>query len=499
MRHARRFVSRLLNRPQLIEPSAAAAVVAALLPGAEIMAYSGGDVPVERDGRDYQVTTSATAIIPIVGELVHRGAAMDAASGLTSYQALQDMMSDALGDPGITGILLDVDSPGGEAGGVLDFAEWIAERRGIKPIVASVNLAACSAAYAIASAADRIVMAGPDAVAGSIGVVAVHTDLSAALAKQGAKLTFIYAGDHKVDGNPAMPLPDAVRDEWQAEVDELYARFCSVVARTRGVAEARVRDTEARVFRAADAVAAGLADDIASQEDVLMTLTERRAPAGARITAAAGRRAMASAVLMAEPAPAPQPVPAPVPAPKPPAPAPQPPAPSQPPPTPPETPVEPPVPDAAPTEQDLADMPAEEADEMPRRNTPSSPVPAHPQALANACTKAGFPELIAPLMASGATMAQVERRLADATGIRDAAKLAGLPAMAPAMIRAGMSLADAQSVIFSARAGAADATPINTAHAGATAGSGAAPPPGPITVSEGRVMMSRFNAAARGS
>ena len=93
---------------------------------------------------------------------------------------------------------------------------------------------------------------------------------------------------------------------------------------------------------------------------------------------------------------------------------------------------------------------------------------------------------------------ELKRRLADATGIRDAAKLAGLPAMAPAMIRAGMSLDDAQSIIFSARAGAADATPIHTAHAGATTGSGAKPPPEVISVAEGTVMMKRRNAAARG-
>lgn len=499
MRHARRFVSRLLNRPQLIEPGAAAAVLGALLPGAEILAYAGPADPVERDARDYQVTTSATAIIPIVGELVHRGAAMDASSGLTSYQALQDMFADALGDPGVTGVLLDIDSPGGEASGLLDFTEWLAAQRGIKPIWASVNLAACSAAYAVASAADRIVMAGADAVAGSIGCVAVHTDLSGALAKQGAKLTFVYAGAHKIDGNTAMPLPDAVRDECQAEVDALYDRFCRVVAANRGISPARVRDTEARVFRAADAVAFGLADEIVSQEDALIALTERRAPAGARLSAATRSRA---GVLMAEPA-APQPAPIPVPVPVAPVAVPAPPKPaappSSPPPTPPQTDVEPPVPDAAPTEQDQADMPAEEADQQPRRNTPSSPVPAHPQALANACTKAGFPELIAPLMAEGATMAQVERRLADAKGIKEAAAQAGLPGMASAMIRAGMSLADARSVIFSARAGAADATPIASAHAGATAGSGASAPPGPITVAEGRAMMSRFNAAARGS
>lgn len=491
MRHARRFVSRLLNRPQLIEPGAAAAVIGALLPGAEILAYSGGEAPEMRDGRDYAVTTGSTAIIPVVGELVHRGAAMDAGSGLTSYQALQDVMAEALGDPGITGIMLDVDSPGGEAGGVLDFSEWLAAQRGTKPIWASVNLQACSAAYAIASAADRIVLSGTDAVAGSIGVVAVHTDLSAGLERQGAKLTFIYAGAHKVDGNPAMPLPDAVRDEWQAEVDALYGRFCAVVAVNRGISPVRVRDTEARVFRAADAVAAGLADDIVSQEDALIALTERRAPAGARLSAATGSRA---AVLMAEPAPQPIAVPVPVapvavPAQPKPAPAPQPPA-------PPPQPSEPPPP--APTEEEQGDMPAEEADKQPRRNTPMSPVPAHPQALAEACTKAGFPELIAPLLRDGASMDAVNRRLGDARAIKEAAGGAGLPGMSAALIRAGMSLADARAVIFAARAGAADATPIATAHSGITAVPGMSGPRGPITVAEGKAMNRRKNAAMRG-
>ena len=62
MRHARRFVSRLLNRPQLIEPSAAAAVIGALVPGAEMLAHPGPADPAGRDARDYQVTTAGTGM-----------------------------------------------------------------------------------------------------------------------------------------------------------------------------------------------------------------------------------------------------------------------------------------------------------------------------------------------------------------------------------------------------------------------------------------------------
>ena len=92
------------------------------------------------------------AVIPVVGTLVKRAMGIQAASGLMSYDEIDDRLDAALADPQIGGILLDLDSPGGEAGGVFELAQRIRAASAIKPIWAHANDAAYSAAYAIAAA-----------------------------------------------------------------------------------------------------------------------------------------------------------------------------------------------------------------------------------------------------------------------------------------------------------------------------------------------------------
>ena len=181
-----------LKQPKsVIMPAAGAAVMHALLPGAGLDGYDGPSEPVARDPREYTVA-GRIAVMPVVGELVRRGGGMDALSGLCSYESLKDMLSDSLAHSSITGIVFDIDNPGGEAGGNLDLAEWLAAQRGSKPFIVSVNSLACGGAYSIASAADQV-MIGPDAAAGSIGVVTYHTDLSRKLANDGVVVTYMLA------------------------------------------------------------------------------------------------------------------------------------------------------------------------------------------------------------------------------------------------------------------------------------------------------------------
>ena len=275
------------------------------MPGYRLDGWGGEAATDDRDAREYQVTTSQTAVIPVVGELVHRGGGMDALSGVTSYEALQDMCVDALNDPTVSGLLLDIDSPGGEAGGVLDFAQWLAAQRGPKPIVAFVNSMACSAAYAIASAADTLLI-GADAFAGSIGVVTYHLDTSGALDQAGVVVTYIYAGQHKVDGNPAQPLSAQAQAQIQGFVDTIYDRFCSVVATNRGIPVGTVRGTQAAIYQGQNAVNIGLADDIATLEEAMMATAPRSAPSGTRfsynapVTGSVARPAIDTAAILAK-------------------------------------------------------------------------------------------------------------------------------------------------------------------------------------------------------
>src|SRR5690606_10773930 len=204
------------------------------------------------------------AVIEIAGTLVHRGAWIGQSSGLTSYEGIAAQLQAAITDPAIRGIALDIDSFGREVAGAFDLADRIRAARAQKPVQAFVADHALSAAYALASQADRIILPRTGAV-GSIGVVAMHSDMSGALDQKGIAVTLIHAGARKVDANPYQPLPEAVRARIAGELEDLRQLFAETVADGRGrrLDTLRALGTEAAVFRGDAAVFAGLADEVA--------------------------------------------------------------------------------------------------------------------------------------------------------------------------------------------------------------------------------------------
>ncbi len=159
-------------------------------------------------------------------------------------------------------IVFDMDSNGGEVAGCFELAEDIFNARSIKPSVAIVDAACYSAAYALASAAHKIIVT-PSGGAGSIGVVATHFSYQKMIDEAGLAVTFIYSGDHKVDGNPYQDLPDSVRAGIQTRVDETRHKFVALVARNRGLDAKVVYDTEAECYSADEALQLGLIDAVA--------------------------------------------------------------------------------------------------------------------------------------------------------------------------------------------------------------------------------------------
>jgi signal peptide peptidase SppA len=217
-------------------------------------------------------TTAPTgiAVIPILGTLVKRSLGLEAASGLTSYSEIAAMLDAAVADPMVSGILLDIDSPGGEASGSFELARRVREAAAIKPVWAVANDAAYSAAYAIAASAQRLFVTETGGV-GSIGVIALHVDQSIKDANDGYRYTAITAGAHKNDYSPHEPLSNAAKSELQGEVDRLYTIFTEHVAVMRRLDLETVRATEAGLYFGSNAVAQGLADGVQTLD---ATLTE---------------------------------------------------------------------------------------------------------------------------------------------------------------------------------------------------------------------------------
>lgn len=208
------------------------------------------------------------AVLDIHGTLVRRTLGLDAESGLTRYSAIADALERALADPAVEGIFLDIDSAGGEAGGVFDLADRLYAARQVKPIWAIADDMACSAAYALASSAEKVWITRTGGV-GSIGVIALHVDQSLKDAEDGLKFTPIFAGSRKNDLNPHEPLKDDARVRLQTEVDRLYGLFLATVARNRQQSLASIQATEAGLFYGPASLEHGLADAVGSRAEAL--------------------------------------------------------------------------------------------------------------------------------------------------------------------------------------------------------------------------------------
>lgn len=216
----------------------------------------------------------SAGIVSITGELVNRGAWLGAYSGLTSYEGILQQIRAAGADGEIDTIVLDINSPGGEAFGMADTSRSIREVAGGKKIIAVINSVGASAAFGLASAAHEIVVT-ESGIAGSIGVVMVHFDQSERAAKAGVKATVITNTDgvDKARGHSFAPLTEDDVSFLRAKADRIMDGFVKLVVDHRsGLTSEAIRGQRARTFIGEDAVAAGLADRVGTFDSVLRQL-----------------------------------------------------------------------------------------------------------------------------------------------------------------------------------------------------------------------------------
>ncbi|WP_267396565.1 MULTISPECIES: S49 family peptidase [unclassified Sphingomonas] len=324
---------RLFNTPLAVLPSTAAIVLGVVGPRfdvSQLLMHAGGeqldieelqarataaragiDAKLTADDRRPDLTASdvltvqdGVAHIDIRGELVaENGGGVTPSSGFTGYDAVRAAWSFAQRDTQVRGVLLDIDSPGGEVTDLNELCAAMMADRGNKPSRAIIRGVGASAAYAIACCCDEITVQDLG-YAGSIGVITMHADFSGQLEQAGIKVTLIHGGAHKADGNPFQALPDDVRDAIQADIDHAYGRFVAHVATARGLSEEAVRGTEARIYRGEKAVNAGLADKVMgwadSQAEFVATVNGRQPANPQRRARKSGARASMETAMPGE-------------------------------------------------------------------------------------------------------------------------------------------------------------------------------------------------------
>lgn len=221
------------------------------------------------------------AVIGVYGGLTPRGSWFG-----TSLEGLRAAVTRFAADVDVGAIVLDIDSPGGTVAGTVEAANAVRAAAAQKPVVAIANTLAASAAYWIGSQASEFVI-GPSGDVGSIGAMVMHVDVSKALADYGMNVTLIRSEQSplKNEAHPFAPLSEQATAFLQSRVNEAGADFIKAVASGRRVTQTKVKEEfgQGRVFGAREAVARGMADRVATLDEVITGLAAKMpAPAAAR-------------------------------------------------------------------------------------------------------------------------------------------------------------------------------------------------------------------------
>ena len=224
------------------------------------------------------IAEDGTGVIPIAGVIGKGLSPIEKMTGAVDVNAIADSIDEMCANPQVTRIAFQVASPGGTVTGVEELANKV--RNISKPTMAYTDSEMASAAYWIASAADKVV-ASPSSTVGSIGVYMTIADMTEMAKAQGIKMVVIKSGKFKGAGIPGTSLSEEQVANLQQGVDEIHADFKASVLQTRKLVKAE--DMEGQVFSGKQAaqrnLVTGLADSFS--EAVAMWAENSIAPAPA--------------------------------------------------------------------------------------------------------------------------------------------------------------------------------------------------------------------------
>lgn len=211
-----------------------------------------------------------------VATLTIHGPLMQRSWWWQSYDSIEEDLCAALADTRVREVLLRIDSPGGVCAGCFEAVRRMraAVEASGKRVTAFADELAASAAYAVACIADEVVLPEPAEV-GSVGVVSSLVSWAEENRALGVDFRLFVSGEEKGDGCPNIPISDGAAAREQARVDELAAIFFCWVAERRRMSVEAVKALEAGCRSGLAAVAAGLADRVASLSALRAQLTTR--------------------------------------------------------------------------------------------------------------------------------------------------------------------------------------------------------------------------------
>lgn len=172
-------------------------------------------------------------------------------------------------------IILRIDSPGGSV--IASDAIWeeIEAARKVKPVYASMSDVAASGGYYMAMACDTII-AHPQTITGSIGVILSLPNFTGALDKLGITVDTVATSGSAKFLNPMLPLTDAEKQKLHIGAEQIYKRFVSRVAESRGMSFEETRKVaKGRVWTGTEAKNVGLVDVLGGLQESINLAKKR--------------------------------------------------------------------------------------------------------------------------------------------------------------------------------------------------------------------------------
>lgn len=188
---------------------------------------------------------------------------------------IKEQLRVAVNDDDVKGILLVVDSPGGEVTASDDIYRAVAKVRDSKPVVVSMGSLAASGGYYV-SMGGEYVMASESTITGSIGVIMQAVNFRKLLDKVGLEILTVKSGKFKDLLNPARENnPEEVKLV-QDLIMESYDQFVGVVAKERDMDVDELKEglADGRIYSGRQAVEEGLIDGIGYFEDAFTKTKE---------------------------------------------------------------------------------------------------------------------------------------------------------------------------------------------------------------------------------
>jgi protease-4 len=225
----------------------------------------GGSLFLILGGGDFGISAERVEVIYVQGVMLT--GSVPTGFGIATSEDITKSLNDASEDRGVKAIVMRVNSPGGSPAAAEEILS--AMRKIDKPIVISMGDVAASAAYRISAPADRII-ANPDTITGSIGVIWEFLNRSKFYEKDGTSFYIAKSGEMKDMGGDWRGLTDDEKRYVDQVIAESYSRFVSEVASGRNLSLSKVKDlADGRVYTGAKAKELGLVDEFGSLDDAI--------------------------------------------------------------------------------------------------------------------------------------------------------------------------------------------------------------------------------------